>query len=51
MMKGIKWGANVSDFPDMVLMGAVDGVKKITAGNYGGSLGKIEIQLRDVLKS
>jgi formylmethanofuran--tetrahydromethanopterin N-formyltransferase len=30
---------------------SVDGVKKITAGNYGGSLGKIKIQLSDVLKS
>ena len=29
MMKGIKWGANVSDFADLVLMGAVDGGKKI----------------------
>lgn len=28
-MKGIKWGAHVSDFPDLVLMGAVDGGKKI----------------------
>jgi len=30
---------------------SIDGVKKITAGNYGGSLGKIKIQLSDVLKS
>ncbi|MFB0522003.1 MAG: hypothetical protein ACETWD_11335 [Desulfatiglandales bacterium] len=29
MMKGIKWGANVSDFPDLVFMGVVDGGKKI----------------------
>ena len=30
---------------------SVDGVKKITAGNYGGRLGKIKIDLNDVLKS
>ena len=29
MMKGIKWGANVSHFPDLVLMGAVDGGKRV----------------------
>lgn len=29
MMKGIKWGVNVRDFPDMVLVGAGDAGKRI----------------------
>jgi len=28
-MKGTKWGANISDFPDMVLVGALDSGKRI----------------------
>jgi hypothetical protein len=44
MMKGIKWGANVSDFPDLVLIGAVDGGKKI----YRRECGRINIADADV---
>ncbi|NIO21970.1 MAG: hypothetical protein GTN76_14880 [Candidatus Aenigmarchaeota archaeon] len=38
-MKRIKWGANVSDFSDLVLLGAVDGGKKV----YRREGGRIKI--------
>ena len=46
MIKGIKWGTNIRDFPGMVLMGAVGAGKRVyTRKGEGRKIGEADIEM------